>query len=145
MVGRGKQSFPTLRFAYTSPPRMVHNLFQGSHARSNSINITTSPAAANEAENEKTAPDSHSPPLPRWLIRENHGWRRLIQNFTPSWVRIPPSPTHLKTASNENLHSLERESNPYPSSPSQWAQASCQFSSMISLSPPMPLPCTPLA
>jgi hypothetical protein len=28
-----------------------------------------------------------APPVPRWLAKGRRGWRRVVQNFTPSWVQ----------------------------------------------------------
>ncbi|KAH9877945.1 hypothetical protein J1614_003162 [Plenodomus biglobosus] len=38
---------------------------------------------------KEATPDENGQPLPKWLISsERRGWRRVVQNFTPSWFAI---------------------------------------------------------
>lgn len=46
---------------------------------------------ANTTVQREARASEKEPALPKWLISsERRGWRRVVQNFTPSWVRICP-------------------------------------------------------
>ncbi|PSN66035.1 hypothetical protein BS50DRAFT_404583 [Corynespora cassiicola Philippines] len=62
---------------------------RGAASRSRSADANSDRACSENSDGAAQIPTCpNSQPLPRWLIRERRGWRRVVQNFIPSWFAV---------------------------------------------------------